>query len=901
MGVNMPRGRTFFRLLLVVAVFAVASIPIPAAYASLNVTNPGSLYRLVGIRESAAHMQNARVLLSGVPDDIIPTNSTIWNCSCSTSGCWPGCFTIAAASIMKYWSQKGYPDLWNGDENGILARLRQLFPNMLCYGGSPGKPSDVGYDAFDVATGLSAYIKEHGYRFTLQPIVSPTFEQVVAEIDAGHPIIGSFAESPWGSHAAAIVGYDTTGGRRVMVVRPNLWKKLDMDLQWDVGYKGFGLVTIIPGVTGTAAGSPNALAAPAQPAVTYEVAVGTQDPGFSVQGDWQSLPGAGLSGDARWVQTTDPSNLGPTDDTATASWKPQLPYDGLWEVLAWMPAADTDDSASHTATYRVTHAEGMSLVHRSQHDATQGWMSLGSFPFAKGDKGSVTLGNLTGDMPIRKVWADTVKFVWRAPLLVQSESDASRTYLVQNGKRVRIPDQETFDALRLNRSDIRKLSDLALAQYPDGGMLPSIFTTWIGEYFNNTVLGAPAATVRADPSVNFQWNGAAPAAGMSPQAFSVRWSRRMAFTEGHYPFTLEATGDVRLYVDGELAIDSWGNRAGADIFTQHTREMTLTSGLHLVEIEYANRAGDARITLDSLPPNVPVVIGSTGITLTRAPTVTVSWLDGGSPDGAERSRKFYVSAWRAGGVRSIDSDWITATQWTIPVPEDGHYFWRVSAGNGSAVSDWSPVQEFWVDRRPPWAQMESASASVDSAPRLSTVVESQAVPAGISTTQAVSTPGLAPMQPAVRPFGIRLTWWATDTVSGPASYDVQARELIRAATIYTPAVEMHEVSRIQYGLVLSGGEQITSAVVITALTPYTTVAPLMVYQPLTASPWETAATGLATTQTLFIGNPGSTYEFRVRATDRAGNVQPWYDGYSVQAQMNPDAPVHRTFIPMLLR
>ncbi|MCL4505474.1 MAG: hypothetical protein M1140_05555, partial [Chloroflexi bacterium] len=396
----MQWGRTICRILLGLVVIAITSVPIPAAYASYDVTNLGSLYHLVGSMSHSQSTQNARVMLSGVPDDIIPTNSTIWNCSCSTSGCWPGCFTVASASIMKYWSEKGYPNLWNGDENGILARLRQLFPNMLCYGnGDGGKPSDVGYDAFDVATGLTQYIREHGYAFTLQAVPSPSFDQVVAEIDAGRPIIGSFAESPWGSHAATIVGYDTTGGRQIMIVRPNLWKKLDMNLQWDVGYKGFGIVTVTPG----AIGSPNVRAAPAQPAITYEVAVGTQDSGFTAQGDWQDSPGTGISGDARWLQTTDPTNLGPTDDTGWARWSPQLPYDGVWEVLAWMPIADTDDSASHTATYRVTHAEGMSLVRRSQHDATQGWMSLGNFPFVRGDKGSVHLGNLTGDAPIRKV------------------------------------------------------------------------------------------------------------------------------------------------------------------------------------------------------------------------------------------------------------------------------------------------------------------------------------------------------------------------------------------------------------------------------------------------------------------------------------------------------------------
>ncbi|NJM39554.1 MAG: hypothetical protein HC853_01655 [Anaerolineae bacterium] len=91
----------------------------------------------------------ARVILSDVPNDLIPQPSNMWQCSCDTDGCWPGCFTIASASIAKYWAAKGMPNLWNGDENGTFARLRELFPNLFCYNnvnGRPGKPSDSGYD-----------------------------------------------------------------------------------------------------------------------------------------------------------------------------------------------------------------------------------------------------------------------------------------------------------------------------------------------------------------------------------------------------------------------------------------------------------------------------------------------------------------------------------------------------------------------------------------------------------------------------------------------------------------------------------------------------------------------------------------------------------------------------------
>ncbi len=79
-----------------------------------------------------------------MPDDIIPGFNNSWQCPCDSDGCWPGCFTVASATLLKYWSQKGFPNLWDGNENGTLARLRELFGHLLCYGngdanGKPGR------------------------------------------------------------------------------------------------------------------------------------------------------------------------------------------------------------------------------------------------------------------------------------------------------------------------------------------------------------------------------------------------------------------------------------------------------------------------------------------------------------------------------------------------------------------------------------------------------------------------------------------------------------------------------------------------------------------------------------------------------------------------------------------
>ena len=132
-------------------------------------------------------------------------------------------------------------------------------------------------------------------------------------------------------------------------------------------------------------------------------------------------------------------------------------------------------------------------------------------------------------------------------------------------------------------------------------------------------------------------------------------------------------------------------------------------------------------------------------------------------------------------------------------------------------------------------------------------------------------------------------------------YDVQVREIVRANTSYTYSVQTQEVTRIGYDLVISGSEEITAPVAITETVAVTGVSPVVNFEPVTNSEWITFATGLPVTQTVFIGNPGSIYEFRVRAVDAAGNKQDWYDGYSVQAAIDPKTIVFHNYLPTLIK
>ena len=118
-----------------------------------------------------------------------------------------------------------------------------------------------------------------------------------------------------------------------------------------------------------------------------------------------------------------------------------------------------------------------------------------------------------------------------------------------------------------------------------------------GEYFANKSLEGKPVVTRVDPSVDFTWNGMAPAAGVSSEEFSVRWSGELiAASTGDYRFGLRSEGDygLRLYLDGKCLIDEWSR----------PNEGGLTPALHLeksreyaIRIEYTHRRWESSVHL----------------------------------------------------------------------------------------------------------------------------------------------------------------------------------------------------------------------------------------------------------------------------------------------------------------
>jgi len=108
-------------------------------------------------------------------------------------------------------------------------------------------------------------------------------------------------------------------------------------------------------------------------------------------------------------------------------------------------------------------------------------------------------------------------------------------------------------------------------------------TGLLGSYYDDEAFTAHVAD-RVDATVDFVWGTSAPFPPMGTNSFSVRWTGqvRADFTEP-YTFITTTNDGVRLWIDGQLVIDEWGEQAT----TEHSGTVDLVAGeLVDVRMEY---------------------------------------------------------------------------------------------------------------------------------------------------------------------------------------------------------------------------------------------------------------------------------------------------------------------------
>ncbi len=114
---------------------------------------------------------------------------------------------------------------------------------------------------------------------------------------------------------------------------------------------------------------------------------------------------------------------------------------------------------------------------------------------------------------------------------------------------------------------------------------------WLGEYWANKALTGSPALTRRDAAIAFQWGEGAPAAELPTDGFSVRWRGRWPLEKGRYVFNAQSDDGARVWVDGKLVIDQWRDQA----LTLATGEIELTTGEHLIQVEYYENSSGAEV------------------------------------------------------------------------------------------------------------------------------------------------------------------------------------------------------------------------------------------------------------------------------------------------------------------
>jgi beta-glucosidase len=122
------------------------------------------------------------------------------------------------------------------------------------------------------------------------------------------------------------------------------------------------------------------------------------------------------------------------------------------------------------------------------------------------------------------------------------------------------------------------------------------------EYFANTKLSGEPAVKRVDQAINFQWNNVAPAPGLPPGNYSVRWTGELVPpVDGDYRIGTDTDGGSRLFLGGKKIVDDWAPHGERSM----TALVHLQAGLaYPIRMEYFHYSWESTVRLLWLPPNL---------------------------------------------------------------------------------------------------------------------------------------------------------------------------------------------------------------------------------------------------------------------------------------------------------
>ncbi len=115
---------------------------------------------------------------------------------------------------------------------------------------------------------------------------------------------------------------------------------------------------------------------------------------------------------------------------------------------------------------------------------------------------------------------------------------------------------------------------------------------WQASYWTNPTLAGDPILTRDEANIAYNWGSGSPAPQVPADRFSARWSRYIYFDrESVYRFALASDDGARLFIDGQMVIDAWYDHT----YKTFIADKRLAAGHHLVQVEYYDNVGAARV------------------------------------------------------------------------------------------------------------------------------------------------------------------------------------------------------------------------------------------------------------------------------------------------------------------
>lgn len=114
-----------------------------------------------------------------------------------------------------------------------------------------------------------------------------------------------------------------------------------------------------------------------------------------------------------------------------------------------------------------------------------------------------------------------------------------------------------------------------------------------GDYYTNTRFRGSPAFTRSDSQIDFDWSKVAPKPSMKTEDFSVRWTGFLVPDQsGMFELSTSSDDGSRLYLDGTLMVDNWGDHGVQQKFAK----VKLEKGRkYAIRVDYFQGKGDAVI------------------------------------------------------------------------------------------------------------------------------------------------------------------------------------------------------------------------------------------------------------------------------------------------------------------